>query len=312
MVLAITGPTGVGKSDVALAAARLLDGEIVNYDSIQMVRGFDIGSAKPNRAMLKEVPHHLIDVVDPIDPLDAAVFVNLARGAVRDILGRGKVPILVGGTFFYLRGLLDGIATMPGQNRDFRRRIARIRSHQRGRWWLTRWLRRVDPLSADRIAVGDTHRVERALEVWFSSGRPISSYVPDTPGLAMETATVRVALRRPREDLQAMIDSRAAAMFEAGLVEETETLLSQWPDSARPFDAIGYREAVGVVRRRLSRVEAIDETRRRTRAYAKRQMTWLRGERDMQWIDVADDPEALASRVQRIVEARAERNRPVQ
>lgn len=293
-LVVIAGPTGSGKSDLALALARRLEGEILNFDSVQMVRGFDIGSAKPSEEARKSIPHHLFDVVDPAEHMDAARFVDLARPVIRAVGERGRVPILVGGTFFYLRALLEGLADLPGRNEEIRGRLATIRDRKSGLRWLRWWLGRVDPVSAERISPADSHRIERALEVWISTGRPISSYSPDLPGLSREMRTVRIALRLERDELRRRLDDRVGRMFENGLVSETRGLLERWPSSARAFDAIGYREAVELIRGETTESEAIERVRRRTWAYARRQMTWLRGEREMQWVDAGADAETLA------------------
>lgn len=302
-LVVIAGPTGSGKSDLALAVARRLEGEILNFDSVQMVRGFDVGSAKPSEEARKSIPHHLFDVVDPTEHLDAARFVDLARPVIRGVEERGRVPILVGGTFFYLRALLEGLPDMPGRNEEIRGRLATIRNRNSGLRWLRWWLGRVDPVSAERISPADSHRIERALEVWISTGRPISSYSPDRPGLSSEMRTVQMALRLDRDELRRRLDARVARMFENGLVSETRRLLERWPSNARAFDAIGYREALELIRGETTELEAIERIRSRTWAYARRQLTWLRGEREMQWVDAGADAESLADDLVEMVAA---------
>jgi tRNA dimethylallyltransferase len=278
-LIVIAGPTGSGKSALALELARTLGGEIVNYDSVQIYRGFDIGSAKPALPERSLVPHHLFDIAEADQEFNAADYGLRARQVCEDIHRRGARAILVGGTFFYLRALLGGLPEMPGRNEDVRRRLRRIPPER-----LHRWLSKVDPISGSRIAPADRHRVERALEVWIASGRPISSWERK---VAEEIPSIKIALAVDRTTLGAALDERVDSMYNAGLIEETRGLLERYPATARPFGTIGYKEAAAVVRGEMNAAEAMAETRRRTRAYAKRQMTWLRSERNVHWISSA-------------------------
>ena len=277
--------------------AEALHGEIVNYDSVQIYRGFDIGSAKPSAADRSRVPHHLFDIVEAGDEFNAADYGRLAR----DVCARIETPILAGGTFFYLRALLSGLPEMPGRNDEVRERIRRIAATPRGAGRLHAWLSKIDPRSGRKIAPADRHRVERALEVWITSGRPISSWQPEASD---ELPSIKIGLRIDRRLLNEILDTRVERMYETGLVEETRALLERYPATARPFGTIGYKEAAAVVRGEITTDEAIAETRRRTRAYAKRQMTWLRSERNVQWID-AVDPDAAFAAAMRIIEEQA-------
>lgn len=296
-LIVVAGPTGSGKSEIALRLAQAARGEIVNYDSVQIYRGFDIGSAKPSLAERSLVPHHLFDVVDADEEFNAADYGRAARAVCDDIERRNHRAILVGGTFFYLRALLSGLPEMPGRDETVRARIRRISAHPRGPARLYRWLGRVDPVSAGRIAPGDRHRIERALEVWVTGGRPISSWERERDG---ERPALKLGLRVERAALAAALDARVDAMFRTGLVEETRALLDRFPATARAFGTIGYKEAAAVVRGELTETQAIEETRRRTRAYAKRQMTWLRSERNVHWIDAADREQAFAAALRMI------------
>jgi tRNA dimethylallyltransferase len=297
-LIVIAGPTGTGKSELALRLAQHLGGEIVNYDSVQIYRGFDIGSAKPPRAQRELVPHHLFDILDADQEFNAADYGRLARATCDAIHARGGRAILAGGTFFYLRALLSGLPEMPGRDEAVRARIRRIASTPRGSGRLHRWLSKIDPRSGRKIAPADRHRVERALEVWITSGRPISSWEPETDE---ELPSIKLALELERKRHAAILDARVGAMFAGGLVEETRALLEHFPAEGRPFGTIGYREAVAVVRGTMSEAAAIEETRRRTRAYAKRQRTWLRSERNVHWLD-ATNPERAFAAALRIIE----------
>jgi tRNA dimethylallyltransferase len=296
--IVIAGPTGTGKSELALRIAEAIGGEIVNYDSVQVYRGFDIGSAKPSAEVRKRVPHHLFDVIDADQEFNAADYARLARSTIGSI----ERPILVGGTFFYLRALLHGLPEMPGRDENVRARIRRIAERPRGNVWLHRWLSKIDPQSGRRIAPADRHRVERALEVWLISGRPISEWERPAANTANEMAATKIGLRMERRRLVERLEARVDAMYAAGLVDETRGLLARYPRTARPFGAIGYAEAVAVVMGEMDVAAAAAETKRRTRAYAKRQMTWLRSERNVQWIDVTTGDATFAAAMRLVKE----------
>jgi tRNA dimethylallyltransferase len=291
-LIVIAGPTGVGKSRLALRLAETLRAEIVNYDSIQVYRGFDIGSAKPSAEERARVPHHLFDVVEAGEEFNAADYARLARAACAEIDARGHRAILAGGTFFYLRALLAGLPEMPGRDAELRARLRRIAPAR-----LHRWLSKVDPQSGRKIAPADRHRVERALEVWITSGRPISSW----EHIVDEIPSIKIGLTLERPALVEALDRRVDAMYANGLVDETRRLLARYPPDARPFGAIGYAEAAAVVSGERTLDDAIAETRRRTRAYAKRQMTWLRAERNVHWVD-AGNPEDAYHAALRLIE----------
>ena len=295
-LVVIAGPTGTGKTGLAIEIARQIGGEIVNYDSVQIYRGFDIGSAKPAMSQRAEIPHHLFDIISADEPFTAADFARHAAKVCVEIEGRQRRPVLVGGTSFYLRAFLAGLPELPAEQPALRSKIARIRAGRRGPERLHALLKQCDPDSAARIAPADSHRVERALEVFFSSGRPISSWRRPTAE-SPEKPSVKIALELPRELLMERLDHRVQEMYREGLIEETRRLMSQYDTRARPFSSIGYHEAVAVVAGTLSESQAISETRRRTRAYAKRQMTWLRGERNVHWFRATENTCALAGTV---------------
>jgi tRNA dimethylallyltransferase len=300
-LIVIAGPTGTGKSDLAARLAEALGGEIVNYDSIQLYRGFDIGSAKPSPEQRLRLPHHLFDIVDADEEPNAADYARRADEVCAGIASRGHRAVLAGGTFFYLRALLSGLPAMPLRDEAIRARLRAIASSERGQQLLHRWLSKIDPQSGRRIAPADRHRVERALEVWLSSGKPISTWERPTSASKDRLTSIKLALRLEREGLAAALDRRVDSMYDRGLIDETRALLERHPRSARPFGAIGYAEAVAVVAGEMQLHAAIAETKRRTRAYAKRQMTWLRSERNVHWIDAAERDETFATAL-RIIE----------
>jgi tRNA dimethylallyltransferase len=285
-VVVIAGPTGVGKTELSVQVAEEIRGEIVNYDSIQLYRGFDIGSAKPSPAMRARIPHHLFDIVDPTEEMNAAQYGSLASVTCAGIASRGRRPVLTGGTGFYLRAFLSGLPEMAPRNEVIRSKIRRIRDRNGGEQRLHRLLQRIDPAAAARLAPGDRHRIERALEVYMATGLPISAFPPPVAGRRTRPATL-LALRLERTALVKRLEARVETMYGDGLIEETRSLLDRYPATSRPFSSIGYAEAVQVIIGKIDRLSAIAETKRRTRAYAKRQMTWLRGEPDIHWLDAA-------------------------
>lgn len=294
-LVVVAGPTGSGKTELSIRIAEACGGEIVNFDSVQIYRGFDIGSAKPTPAQQARVRHHLLDVIEATDEMNAADYARRANEVIAEIQSRGPA-ILVGGTFFYLRAVLSGLPEMPGHDERLRTRIRRISAAPRGAARLHRWLSRVDPVSSQRIAAADRHRVERAVEVWLTTGRPMSSWVRPSD----ERPSLKLALKIARHDLGPILDARVDAMFRNGLVDETRTLLARYPPTARPFSTIGYREAAAVLAGTMDQAGAIAETRRRTRAYAKRQLTWLRSERNVHWLDASDREAAFNAAMQLI------------
>ena len=286
----LTGPTASGKSDVAVALAPFLNAEVVSADSMNVYRAMDIGTAKPSLENRRAVRHHLIDVADPSETFSVARFVALARRAVADIRGRGRVPLLVGGTPLYMRALLGGLFEGPGADRDLRRELMQMAaSGEDGPRRLHGRLAQVDPSSARRLHPHDVKRVVRALEVYALTGRPIS---------ALQTQWERAEgpphglwiLARSREDLRARIADRTRLMFERGLVQEVAHLLARPGGLSRTARAaVGYAEAIGHLEQGVPLAETLERIRRRTWRVARKQMTWLRGFRDAAWVQVASE-----------------------
>lgn len=300
-LILISGPTGTGKSAVAVSLAALVDGEIINADSIQIYRGFDIGSAKPAAELIREVPHHLYDCLDPDEHLDVARWVELATGAITTIARRGKTPIIVGGTNFYLRALLRGLPELPPRQPELRARLEKLLARSSGIRHLHRLLRTLDPVSAERIAPSDRHRIERAIEVYAASGRPISAFEPPSPDIPSQYPYLQFALSLERDVLRERIAARVRSMYAGGLVDEVRGLLARYPEDLRPFGSIGYREAKGLIAGEIDEEEAISITIRRTWAYARRQMTWLRAERDVQWVNASEPIDAIVQSMVKIL-----------
>ena len=284
-ILVIVGPTAVGKSDLALRAAERLGGEIVSVDSMQVYRGLDAGTSKPDPETRRRVPHHGIDLADPGRDFSLGDFVRQAEIAVEDIRGRGRTAILVGGTGLYLRGLLKGLAPAPRRNPDLRRRLDAT-AGRRGVPFLHAMLRRVDPPAAGRLGGNDRQRIVRALEVFFAEKRRLSDLIGAAPFGADRWPAVKIGLTLDRRRLYERIDARVERFFAGGLVEEVRALLAAGvPRTANAFKALGYREALLHVDGALTLSAAIDATQRATRRYAKRQRTWFRKEEGVTWFD---------------------------
>ncbi|MGD0297443.1 MAG: tRNA (adenosine(37)-N6)-dimethylallyltransferase MiaA [Bryobacteraceae bacterium] len=290
----VLGPTGSGKSELAIHIALGIGGEIVNCDSLQVYRRFDIGTAKVPDAARRGVPHHLIDIIEPGQLFTAGDYAQLARAALGEIAARGRVPIVVGGTGFYLRALLAGLSEGPVRNPALRDRLER-RERKRP-LSLHRILSRLDPTAAARMHANDTKKIIRALEVRLLEGRPISELFSRGRDPLTGFHPIKIGLNPPRALLNQRLDTRTVCIFEAGLVEEVRALLlSGLPRDAKPFESLGYKQALQVLEGRLTSDQAIESTQLETRRYAKRQATWFRTEPDVRWLEgFGDNPDVQA------------------
>jgi tRNA dimethylallyltransferase len=287
VTLAVVGPTCTGKSALALALARRLGGELVNADALQVYRGLDRGTAKPDAAARAAVPHHLLDLLDPREPFSAGEFARRARIAIADITTRGRVPIVVGGSGLYLRALWRGLAPVPPVPDQVRAELAH-RLEVEGSAVLHDELRRRDPELAARLTPADRQRVVRGLEVLEATGRPLSSWQRETTPSG-PLATIVLGLTLPRTLLYDRIATRAYAMLSGGWLDEIRQLLRDGvPESAPAFQAIGYRQLLRHLRNSCTLEQAMDDTIRATRRYAKRQETWFRRERVAAWFRSPD------------------------
>ena len=291
-ILVITGPTGSGKSALALELAVRTRGEVVNADSQQLVRGLDVGTAKPRAAERAAIPHHLLDLVAPGEAMDAARFVSLADSAIAGIEARGRFPLVVGGTGLYLRALLHGVVAAPGRDPGLRTRLE-AEAERLGRPALHSRLAAVDPEAAARINPRDLVRTVRALEIAASGVRPSELYAAHAFRDERYRATI-VALDPSREVLRARIDARVASMFSGGLLEEARQLIEQGGGSLPRRLPIGYAEAAAAVRGTLPLGEAVRRVQVAHRRYARRQLIWLRKEPGVRWLKPPYDVDALA------------------
>lgn len=280
----ILGPTGSGKSDLSLFIAHAVGGEIVNFDSVQAYRGFDVGAAKLPAAERQGIPHHLIDIVEPTDLFTAGDYARVADAAVREISARGRTAVLVGGTGFYLRGLLQGLSPGPVRDQTLRARLQRREQMRPGS--IHRILSRLDPASAARIHPNDKNKTMRALEIRLLEGAPLASMFERGRAPLSGFRPVKIGLDPPRELLYARLNQRARRMFDGDLLKEVRGLLSAGvPLTAKPFESLGYKQASQMLQGRITAEQALESTQLETRRYAKRQLTWFRKEPEVRWIE---------------------------
>lgn len=301
-LIAVVGPTASGKSDLGIALAHRFNGEIINCDSVQTYRGIYVATAKVPPEEQQGIPHHLIDIVEPTYNLTAVEWAERAREVIADIESRGKLALLVGGTGFYLRALTTRFFESPEIDENLRPRFQRI-LERRGAEHLHRMLARVDPTLAARFAPKDWSRVTRALEVYFSSGKPLSEWQAITPEEPTEEAgrLFHFVLQPPREELYDRINLRTDLMVERGLLTEIENLIAAGvPVTAKAFNAHGYKRFVEHLMGRRTLESAVEQMKLDTRHYAKRQWTWWRAQPNTFWLEgfgFEDDVIEAASRI---------------
>ena len=288
------GPTASGKTALSLALARRFDGEIVNCDSVAMYREFEIGTAKPTPADRAEVPHHLVDFVDPLSDMTAGEYARQARQVAAEIAGRRHLPIVSGGTGLYLRAMLEGLFAGPQRSEELRNRLRR-RADVRGSNYLHRVLRRFDRAAAERIHANDVPKVIRAIEVCLAARRPMTELWQQGREPLSGFRVLRIGLNPDRDALYARINNRAAKMFDEGLLAETEVLLAKYGAEARPLSSLGYKQAVQFLRGELDRESALRAAQQAHRNYAKRQITWFRREPEVGWLAGFGDDRAVQS-----------------
>jgi len=296
-LIIVVGPTGVGKSALALALAARIGGEIITCDSMQVYKGFDIGTDKPSAEDRKKAPHHLLDILDAAEQFTAADFAALAFNAILSIGRRGGIPLVVGGTGLYFKALLDGLFPGPGRDEAIRQALDReAREHGLDHLW--KRLEAVDPIYAKKIGSNDRIRIVRALEVHAVTGIPLSAHFGRTQSRLQAYVALKIGLQLERKELYRAIETRVDRMFEQGLVEEVQALLASGVDeTAPPFKALGYKYVLRHLKDRISLREAVARTKIETRHYAKRQMTWFRKMDGVKWFR-AEDSEAIYAHVE--------------
>ena len=286
-IVCVVGPTACGKTTLGVLLAKRFGGEVVSADSMQIYRGMTIGTAAPRLAEMDGVPHHMVAVADPAEQWSAARYAESAIPVIDDILARGKLPILVGGTGLWLDAVVRGHGFAGGHAGGEVRRTLQKRLAEEGIEPLLMELRQVDPAAAERLHPADEKRILRALEVYLETGKTITAHNEETKRLPSRYDAVWIGLRfADREDMKALIDRRVDVMVEEGLLDEVRGLLeSGQPRDATALQAIGYKEFLGVLDGSATEAEAIAEVKLRSRQYAKRQLTWLRRKTDIHWIE---------------------------
>lgn len=280
----IAGPTAVGKSEIALTLAERIGGEIISVDSMQVYRGLDIGTAKPDAATQRKIPHHLVDVCDLTEPFDAAKFVALANKAVSEIQSRKKTPVFCGGTGLYFKAFLDGLGESPAVDPKLRAELEATPQEK-----LLNELRERDPAAYEKIDKKNPRRVIRALEVVRTTGKSFSSQQANWPAQGATRGKLHL-FSRATEDLRKRIDSRVGEMFRLGLVEETRELLKNGlAENRTAMQAIGYRQVVEHLRGERNLADTIELIKIKTRQFAKRQLTWFRRHGNCEWIELKPD-----------------------
>jgi tRNA dimethylallyltransferase len=299
-LVAILGATGSGKSSLALDLAQNFDGEIVNCDSLQIYRYFDLGTAKLPAGERRGIPHHLIDILNPDEIFTAGEYARRAREVINAISARGRLPIVAGGTGFYLRALLSGLFAGPERDQALRDRLAARERRRPGS--LHRLLTRFDIQSARRIHRNDTPKVTRALEVCLLARRPISELFAAGRNALEGYRILKLGLWPDRDALYQRLDRRCQEMFEGGLADEVRGILARgFPASCKPFESHGYKQILQQLNGELSPKEALFYAQRNTRRYAKRQMTWFRQESPVEWLrGFGDDAGVSREALQRV------------
>ncbi|MEN6617026.1 MAG: tRNA (adenosine(37)-N6)-dimethylallyltransferase MiaA [Syntrophorhabdus sp.] len=286
-LVAVGGPTCTGKSDLGLILAKKFSGEIVNGDSIQVYRYFDIGSAKPSKDVQREITHHLIDIIEPDETFNAALFRNLADRAIRDIAGRGKLPVLVGGTGLYLRALLYGL--FPAKSDPLLREKLKNEYSEDPIAFYER-LKTVDHDYAMKISFRDRIRAVRAMEIYCLEGRAFSELEKEHGFLKPVYDICMIGLTAPREELYRRIDTRVLDMLDRGLLSEVRWILEKgYAKDIKPLTSIGYREAVRYLSGSFEYKDMVKDIQKNTRHYAKRQFTWFSKEKGIEWFDYPGD-----------------------
>lgn len=287
-LVVIVGPTAAGKSDIAVELAQKLQGEIISADSVQLYKYFNIGSAKLTLEEQRGVPHHLIDILDPDQDFSVAQYQSLARHKIREIQERSKLPFLVGGTGLYIQAVVYPFEFPDTEGYQV------IRNDLRRMWGdgkqeeIYQKLKDIDPASAERIDPHDFRRISRALEVYYLTGRPISSYQRDNknPLYPMEM----VGISYQRAELYRRIEKRVDKMFAEGLIDEVRSILNKgYSKELKPFQTLGYKQVIQYLEGNYDLAEAIAETKKATRRYAKRQLTWFRREQRIKWYLMNND-----------------------
>lgn len=280
----VVGPTSAGKTDFSLKLARRLPGEIISADSMQAYRHMDIISQKPTEYQRKEIPHYLVDILEPREEYSAAEFIKRASTSIDIIIGRNKIPIIVGGSGLYIKALIDGLFPGPKKDPLFREGLE-TEARENGPAALYNRLKEIDPQTASNIHPNDLRRIIRAMEVFHLTGIPISIHKKQTVGIKDRFNIMLYGLLRRRENLYKRIEEKVEEMFKNNLVAEVKNLVKKAP-SITARSSLGYKEVSGYLNKHYSLEEAKNLLKKNTRRFAKRQMTWFRADKRIKWIDL--------------------------
>ncbi|MCI8387479.1 MAG: tRNA (adenosine(37)-N6)-dimethylallyltransferase MiaA [Clostridiales bacterium] len=296
-IAAVVGPTASGKTALSIELAERLGGEIISCDSMQIYRGMDIGTAKPTVDEMRGIPHHMIDIIEPSERFSAADYAPLARAAADDIIARGKLPIFCGGTGLYLDAVLTANVYSPGETDETLRSELLQYAGQNSVDALWQRLNAVDPETAEAVHPNNVKRVARALEIYLTTGTPKSEWDRRSRLAPPPYQSVLFALDRPRDELYERIDSRVDIMLEAGLVDEVRGLVDsgRLPRVSTAAQAIGYKEIISFLDGETTLDAAVDEIKRSSRRYAKRQLTWFRREKSVNWLNMDNNFEVIVN-----------------
>ncbi|MBE2912742.1 tRNA (adenosine(37)-N6)-dimethylallyltransferase MiaA [Anoxybacillus flavithermus] len=283
-VVVLIGPTAVGKTKMSIQLAKRLNGEIINGDSMQVYKGLDIGTAKIRQEETEGIPHHLLDIKEPHESFSVAEFQTLARSLIKDITKRGKLPIIVGGTGLYIQSVIYDYQFSDAPSNDlYRQSLERCSPDE-----LYEQLKRIDPLSAERIHPNNVRRVIRALEIYHCTGKTMTEWLKEQKRQLVYNVAL-IGLTMEREKLYARINQRVDQMIDQGLIEEVKRLYEQGLRDCQAIQAIGYKELYAYFDGMLTLKEAIEQLKQNSRRYAKRQFTWFRNQMPVQWFDMTDD-----------------------
>ncbi len=282
----IVGPTGTGKSDVAVELSKTIPSEIISCDSMQVYKGMDIGTGKASKEILSTAPHHLIDIIKPSEDFNVAKYIYYVQIALEKIKNHNKIPIFVGGSGLYINSIVYGLCGAPAQVPEIRARILKEQD-RKGIEYLFKKLKSVDPVAASKIEGFNLRRIVRALEVFEATGIAISRYREKTESIISNYAVKMFGLTMERQKLYNRINKRVVNMFDMGLVREVKNL-SQNKMSWTSSKALGYKEVIDCLKKNISLEDTISLVQRNTRRYAKRQMTWFKKNKNIKWIDVED------------------------
>ena len=296
-LIILVGPTCSGKSELALSLALKHRMEIVSADSLQVYRYLDIGTAKPSLEDRKKVKHHLIDVADPDEEFSAVRFMELAREVIDSLIREGTSVLVVGGTGLYIKALTKGIFKGPAADGELRQQI-KEEGKKHGKEYLYQRLKEVDPASASRIHPNDTYRIMRALEVYELTQKPMSSYQSSHAFRESPYLSVKIGIERERKELYQRIEKRVENMIEGGLIEEVKGILKKgYNPELKPLQSLGYRQVIACLNGAYDLDEAIRLIKRDTKRYAKRQLTWFKGDPEVEWFKLPEDVDKIEARI---------------